>query len=136
MAKLELAALSYWLLSFLILSALFSDFPTFVESVAPWPAPSPNDVRPPPPNAPTPNSPTPNNPVHTPPTPNNPVPNLPPPVNQVPGPSGLNGGQKAGVAIGVLAGSGLIVFGGLVYKKRRRNIRRSRYSYAARDTFL
>ncbi|KAG9141577.1 hypothetical protein Leryth_026538 [Lithospermum erythrorhizon] len=52
------------------------------------------------------------------------------------GSPGLNGGQKAGIVIGVFTAVGLGVFGGLVYKKRRSNIRRSRFGSAARDTHL
>jgi len=66
-----------------------------------------------------------------------PFPPSPQPIKEEPrSPGGLNGGQKAGIAIGVLAGTGLIVFGGLVYKKRRSNIRRARFGYAARNTIL
>ncbi|KAF8397683.1 hypothetical protein HHK36_016604 [Tetracentron sinense] len=49
---------------------------------------------------------------------------------------GLRGGQKAGIALGVIFGAGLVGFGGIVYKKRRANIRRSRYGYATRRAFL
>ncbi|KAL8090442.1 hypothetical protein AgCh_039778 [Apium graveolens] len=39
---------------------------------------------------------------------------------------GMSGGQKAGLAFGVIAGAALLGFGGMVYAKRRKNIRRSR----------
>lgn len=115
MVKLVLVPLHYWLFSLLIPSALHSDFPTLVESIAPiWAAPSPNDLLPL--------------------QPNNPV--LNPPQERKPSGGGLNGGQKAGEAIGVHAVTGLIAFGGLVDKKRCDNIRRSRYGFAATNTFF
>lgn len=116
MVKLVLVPLHYWLFSLPIPSALHCDFPTFVESIAPiWPAPSPNNLLPL----------QPNNPVL-----------LNPPQERKPSGGGLNGGQKAGEAIGVHAGTGLIAFGGLVYKKPCDNIRRSRYGFAATNTFF
>ncbi|XP_057954983.1 alpha carbonic anhydrase 8-like [Malania oleifera] len=50
--------------------------------------------------------------------------------------SGLSGGQKAGIAIGALAGACLVGMGALVYKKRQQNIRRTQYGYAARREIL
>lgn len=52
------------------------------------------------------------------------------------GGGGLNGGQKAGIVIGVLIGAGLLGFGGMVYKKRRYNLARGRFGYAARTSVL
>lgn len=49
---------------------------------------------------------------------------------------GLKGGQKAGIALGVIACVAVVGFGCLLYKKRRENIERSRYSYAARREIL
>ncbi|KAF8396578.1 hypothetical protein HHK36_018202 [Tetracentron sinense] len=49
---------------------------------------------------------------------------------------GLKGGQKAGIVVGVIIGACLIGFGGLVYKKRRDNIRRTEYGYGVRREFL
>ncbi|XP_019054180.1 PREDICTED: classical arabinogalactan protein 1 [Nelumbo nucifera] len=49
---------------------------------------------------------------------------------------GLKGGQKAGIAIGVILGACAVGFVGFVYKKRRDNIRRSQYGYAARTELL
>lgn len=122
MAKLVLPLPLYCFFSFLLLSTLYTDFPTFVESIAPWPTPAPNNEPQRPPRVPP------------------PAPSIWPPPQPMKGEpkssGGLNGGQKAGIAIGVLAGTGLIVFGGLVYKKRRHNIRRSRFGYAARNTIL
>ncbi|RXI09128.1 hypothetical protein DVH24_023272 [Malus domestica] len=86
-----------------------------------------------PPSAPTP-SPSPPSPPPLPPSPE-PEPR-PPPTNSKGSSGGLSGGQKAGVVFGVLIGVGLIGFGGFVYKKRRANIRRSRYGAAARRSFL
>ncbi|XP_051134441.1 uncharacterized protein LOC127253740 [Andrographis paniculata] len=45
---------------------------------------------------------------------------------------GMNGGKKAGVAIGVIAAAGVLMLGAMVYRKRQRNIRRSQYGYSAR----
>ncbi|KAG7019236.1 hypothetical protein SDJN02_18195, partial [Cucurbita argyrosperma subsp. argyrosperma] len=50
--------------------------------------------------------------------------------------NGMSGAQKFGIAIGVIAAVALIGFGGLVYKKRQDNIRRSRYGYTARRELL
>ncbi|KAM7522341.1 hypothetical protein LguiA_012243 [Lonicera macranthoides] len=50
--------------------------------------------------------------------------------------SSSSGGQKAGIAIGVIVGACVVGVGGKVYKKRRDNIRRSRYGYSARGDFL
>ncbi|OWM84186.1 vegetative cell wall protein gp1 [Punica granatum] len=44
---------------------------------------------------------------------------------------GMSGGKKFGIAFGVIVLAGLVIFGGLVYKKRQDNIRRARYNYAA-----
>lgn len=50
--------------------------------------------------------------------------------------SGMTSGQKAGIAIGVIAGACIVGFGGILYKKRQQNIRRSEYGYAARREIL
>ncbi|XP_023520008.1 classical arabinogalactan protein 5-like [Cucurbita pepo subsp. pepo] len=50
--------------------------------------------------------------------------------------NGMSGAKKFGIAIGVIAAVALIGFGGLVYKKRQDNIRRSRYGYTARRELL
>lgn len=50
--------------------------------------------------------------------------------------SGMSRGQKAGVAIGVVAGACVVGVGALVYKKRQQNIQRSQYGYAARREIL
>lgn len=50
--------------------------------------------------------------------------------------SSSSGGQKAGIAIGVIVGACIVGVGGKVYKRRRDNIRRSRYAYSARGDFL
>ncbi|KAJ8766002.1 hypothetical protein K2173_020518 [Erythroxylum novogranatense] len=44
----------------------------------------------------------------------------------------LNGGQKAGIVIGSMAGASLLLCGGMVYRKRRSNIRRERLASEAR----
>lgn len=49
---------------------------------------------------------------------------------------GMSGGKKAGIALGVILAAGVVVVGGLVYKKRQDNIRRAQYSYAARTELL
>ncbi|XP_048326724.1 uncharacterized protein LOC125421560 [Ziziphus jujuba] len=130
MAKLVLPL--HCLFSLLVLS-LYTDFPTFVDSVAPAHAPAPNNPPPPPPPPPPPSPPPPPANGAPRPQPGKHLPNPPPPPLKG---SGLSGGQKAGIVIGVLLGTGLLVFGGLVYKKRRHNIRRSRFGYAARNTLL
>ncbi|OAY51628.1 classical arabinogalactan protein 10 [Manihot esculenta] len=56
--------------------------------------------------------------------------------DQSKGSSGMSGGKKAGIAIGVILGAGVVVVGGLLYKKRQQNIRRSQYGYAARGELL
>ncbi|KAA8544041.1 hypothetical protein F0562_021782 [Nyssa sinensis] len=52
------------------------------------------------------------------------------------GSGGLKGGQKFGIAFGVIVGACLVVLGGVVYKKRKQNMRRSQYGYAARREIL
>ncbi|XP_038894921.1 lysine-rich arabinogalactan protein 19-like [Benincasa hispida] len=49
---------------------------------------------------------------------------------------GMSGAQKFGIAIAVIAAVVLVGFGGVVYKKRRDNIRRSHYGYTARREIL
>ncbi|CAI9770803.1 unnamed protein product [Fraxinus pennsylvanica] len=49
---------------------------------------------------------------------------------------GMKMGQKAGVAIGVIAFACVLGIGTIVYKKRQQNIRRSQFGYAARTGFL
>ncbi|KAL5131843.1 hypothetical protein HKD37_12G034644 [Glycine soja] len=49
---------------------------------------------------------------------------------------GLSGSKKAGLAIGVIVAASVIVLAGMVYKKRKQNIRRSQYAYAVRREFL
>ncbi|KAA0036959.1 hypothetical protein IC582_028080 [Cucumis melo] len=49
---------------------------------------------------------------------------------------GMSGAKKFGIAIGVIAAVALIGFGGMVYKKRQDNIRRSHYGYTARREIL
>ncbi|KFK32296.1 hypothetical protein AALP_AA6G224100 [Arabis alpina] len=43
--------------------------------------------------------------------------------------SGMSGLKKAGIAIGTILGVGAIVIGVLIYKKRRDNLTRARYTY-------
>ncbi|XP_010934350.3 uncharacterized protein [Elaeis guineensis] len=50
--------------------------------------------------------------------------------------SGMSGGKKAAIAVGVLSAAAVVGLGALVYKKRRDNIRRSRYGYATRREML
>ncbi|GFZ20464.1 hypothetical protein Acr_28g0011690 [Actinidia rufa] len=49
---------------------------------------------------------------------------------------GLGGGQKAGIALGVVAGVCLVALGGILYRKRQQNIQRSQHGYAARRDIL
>jgi hypothetical protein len=46
--------------------------------------------------------------------------------------SGMSGGKKAGIVIGVLLAAGVVAVGAFVFKKRNDNIRRSQYGEAAR----
>ncbi|URE00838.1 Hydroxyproline-rich glycoprotein family protein [Musa troglodytarum] len=49
---------------------------------------------------------------------------------------GMSGGKKAGLAMGVVLGVAVLAGGAVMYKKRRDNIRRSRYGYATRMEML
>ena len=49
---------------------------------------------------------------------------------------GMSGGKKAGIAVGVIAAAVMVGIGGVVYKKRQENMRRSQYSYTARREIL
>ncbi|KAF2615416.1 hypothetical protein F2Q70_00007758 [Brassica cretica] len=49
--------------------------------------------------------------------------------------SSSGGGKKAGIAVGAIAAASMVGLGGYVLKKRRENIRRSRYEYAATEIF-
>ncbi|KAL1223859.1 hypothetical protein V5N11_007825 [Cardamine amara subsp. amara] len=48
----------------------------------------------------------------------------------------MSGLKKAGIAIGAILGVGAIVIGALVYKKRRDNMIRARYTYFSQGDFL
>lgn len=50
--------------------------------------------------------------------------------------SGMSGLKKAVIAIGAIIGVGTIVIGALVYKKRRDNMTRARYTYFTEGEFL
>lgn len=52
------------------------------------------------------------------------------------GDGGMRGGKTAGIVVVVVIAACLVGFGGLVYKKRQDNIRRSQYEYAARREIL
>ncbi|KAL5724347.1 hypothetical protein ACHQM5_007619 [Ranunculus cassubicifolius] len=107
------------------------------------PAPSPTPPRgpapsPTPPQGPAPSPTPPKGPPSAPPSgeaPRSPTPPLSP-GNNASGAgtqkNGLSGGQKAGIAFAVIIGAGLTAGAGLVYKKRRNNIRRSQLGNAAR----
>ncbi|CAH8392731.1 unnamed protein product [Eruca vesicaria subsp. sativa] len=45
------------------------------------------------------------------------------------------GGKKAGIAFGLIAAASMVSVGGYMLKKRRDNIRRSRFEYAAAEFF-
>lgn len=49
------------------------------------------------------------------------------------GDGGNGGGKVAGIAVGAIAAASMVGVGGYVLKKRRENIRRSRYEYAATE---
>ncbi|OAY45896.1 hypothetical protein MANES_07G101000v8 [Manihot esculenta] len=108
------------------------------------PAPTPDVPKPAPHSAPAPSPNTTN--VHPPPPPPPPV-VLPPPPSDSPLPSfetgqekgsssKLSGGQKAGIVIGTLAGTGILAFGGCIYMKRRNNVNRARLASSARIPVL
>ncbi|CAI8596543.1 unnamed protein product [Vicia faba] len=139
----------------LLLSVIFT---TLLHSfdAQPVPAPSPNSPSPAPTPAPIlpPTSPAPapvlipkspiTSPIETPvpspashsPSPSKNAPEPEPPAAGRGGPSGLSGGQKAGIVIGTLLGAALLGFFGLVCWKRQSNVRRNRYSNAARNIEL
>ncbi|CAN8247282.1 unnamed protein product [Cochlearia groenlandica] len=50
--------------------------------------------------------------------------------------NGMSALQKAGIAVGAILGVGAIVIGALVYKKRRDNLIRARYTYFSQGEFL
>ncbi|XP_030453190.1 classical arabinogalactan protein 5-like [Syzygium oleosum] len=52
------------------------------------------------------------------------------------GDGGLSNTKKAGIVAAAIVFAGLALLGGMVYKKRKDNIRRSQYSYAARREIL
>ncbi|CAH1438431.1 unnamed protein product [Lactuca virosa] len=136
----------------------FQAFPLFIlvlfvsarilQAISPAPAPSPIPYwwRFAPGSAPS------QGPVPFPPAPIPPPPVVPPPSTGggggggggggVPtkdnggGSSGLSGGQKAGITLGVLAGAGLMGFATVVYMKRRSNIQRARFGASARRSQL
>ena len=115
----------------ILLLLLFPDFKTCKNAASP---PSLQPVYAPVPT-PTPSSPPTIVPPQSPPPTNI---NVPPPTTQGSSSSsrGLNGGQKAGIAIGVMSAAGALFLGGLVYKKRRSNIRRAKFGVAARRPVL
>ncbi|CAI9778417.1 unnamed protein product [Fraxinus pennsylvanica] len=49
---------------------------------------------------------------------------------------GMNSGQKAGVAVAVVASACIVGVGALIYKKRQQNVIRSQYGYTARREIL
>ncbi|KAK1382468.1 classical arabinogalactan protein 9 [Heracleum sosnowskyi] len=98
--------------------------PAYTPTIAPAYTPTLAPTLPPMP-MPKPSSPSPShhNNADSPPTP----PSSPPSAKSKGSSKGMNGGQKAGLALGVIAGAALVGFGGMVYAKRRKNIRRSRF---------
>jgi hypothetical protein len=48
----------------------------------------------------------------------------------------MSGGKKVGIAIGVIFAFVLVGLGGVVYKKRKDNVRRGQYGYGARREML
>jgi len=134
-------------LNLLLLVVLFTNLLHCFDA-QPVPTPSPNspspapNTRPPSPTpapVPSPNSPPPApvpSPISAPPPPNPNAPEPEPTAAGQGGSSGLSGGQKAGIVIGTLLGAAILGFIGMVCWKRRVNIRRNRYSDAARNIEL
>ncbi|KAK9128109.1 hypothetical protein Syun_016906 [Stephania yunnanensis] len=109
------------------------------------PSPSPSQVATSPP-APSPSSPSPS-PSPTPSPSPSPTPSPADPSDishaddtaggeEESGSKGMSAGKKAGIVIGVIVGAGLVVVGGMVYMKRKENVRRSQYGYSARSSFI
>ena len=113
----------------ILLLLLFPDFNTCKNAASP---PSLQPVYAPVPT-PTPSSPPTIVPPQSPPPTNI---NVPPPTTQGSSSSsrGLNGGQKAGIAIGVMSAAGALFLGGLVYKKRRSNYKKSQVWSCSQET--
>ncbi|GFZ20462.1 hypothetical protein Acr_28g0011670 [Actinidia rufa] len=130
---------------------------------APTPAPDSGAGFTPPPESPSPASPSPSPGLRSPPAPppdnsapgSSPANKSPSPAPSAPGDAGtvkshvndggeeqnessggLGGGQKAGIALGVVAGVCLVALGGILYRKRQQNIQRSQHGYAARRDIL
>ncbi|XP_063942968.1 proline-rich receptor-like protein kinase PERK1 [Daucus carota subsp. sativus] len=98
-----------------------TDAPAYTPKLAPKLSPKPT-----PPSLPSPSKSNSGDIPHSPPS----LPSVSPPPQSAKsrgGSNGMKGGQKAGLAIGVIAGAALVGFGGMVYAKRRQNIRRSRF---------
>ncbi|KAD3337249.1 hypothetical protein E3N88_32769 [Mikania micrantha] len=49
---------------------------------------------------------------------------------------GMSGGKKVGIAFGLIAAACAVIVGGVLYRKRRQNLRRAKYSQAARLEFF
>ncbi|TXG49547.1 hypothetical protein EZV62_025422 [Acer yangbiense] len=94
------------------------------------PAPSPHQQQ----SGPTPPLPPPPSPTSSSPPPEwAAAPPPPPPPTEK---SGMNGGKKAGITMGIMAGAAVVGLGGMVYKKRRSNIRRAIFGRAAKRSLL
>ncbi|CAI0397791.1 unnamed protein product [Linum tenue] len=50
--------------------------------------------------------------------------------------SGMSGGKKAGIAVGLVAAVCVVGIGGMVYRKRQQNLRRAQFGSAARADLL
>ncbi|KAI5413191.1 hypothetical protein KIW84_057700, partial [Lathyrus oleraceus] len=49
---------------------------------------------------------------------------------------GMSGSKKAGIAIGIIVAASVLMLAGMVYKKRKQNLRRNQYNYAVRRDIM
>ncbi|KAD3337186.1 hypothetical protein E3N88_32706 [Mikania micrantha] len=49
---------------------------------------------------------------------------------------GMSGGKKVGIAFGLIAAACAVIVGGVLYRKRRQNLRRAKYNYISRADLL
>ncbi|XP_058780109.1 pectinesterase inhibitor 10-like [Vicia villosa] len=49
---------------------------------------------------------------------------------------GMSGSKKAGIAIGIIVAASVLMLAGMVYKKRKQNLRRNQYIYGVRRDIM